>query len=984
MTHTCLCLFLIFSAVSHYEAQKTLMTSPYISYYPYPDTSGIPPPWKSNETWIIYVRALLEVCIRKFLSGIITYLSKTSLCVDRSLNLQNQTEVVKDKEVRTAGRRCFRYAIHKNGPCGTISISVKQNQDDELRTMAVNNQRVTQDADLRLGQGIGFVYKFNFLPLFDVNMTFTLFNLVGMCHFHSKKNPNFEQMHITAEHMITIFCHKRPQWSSFLLSVGCVSYFNVGTRTIATSHIVFQFQVMNAKTIRSQLDTSHLVFANETQITLYLFQTFTCEQDMNKHILLYVLKAAKYQHICLRHTLPPTSVFLVLVGRKKYQILKNKTKLLVNYFHCFFQITERAPENQSHIQYNFINTDVQQKFSLNYTAVRFEGRVCDNVCVYQFATKSLMFAQIEIISMDLQWLNTQTCFFSGVSFFDSLTFYEVLRLCVNISNTTKINEEFLEIYSVPYVAASNLTTLVLHSMEAGNLSVSFTAEAVQCRGVFTSFCENTITYKHEQITIKNQTHDISTENDNECLTFQMGMKYLPGFFAHGQYCPLRLSIALEQHSNRICKTTLNYKYIYNNYYFLRSRYSVTHQGFSVSPYPTERLLETFYFWHGNLSTSDNVEVQQPSPCEKKKYFQHFDNYYFNLHLDILHQTRVRPKSRSIFTNLFEFSLTTDVSFLSEELGHAWASWYFRPDYVIFGESHTFRILNFTHQQCVMKPNKEFAGQAVDLTFAQDWTLCLSKHVRSWVENYILTMSWSAHLRTEDCPLAVAEASTAVCRYYPFLPALNHWVLEITTSLLQYSHKSIVVSLFGVLLSSHLQISKSNCSVDSNFSIEYTWSKHPHFSSWGFTHHLCSVDVLEFPEFELGYHRFTKKDIGTPLYNHHWEDPSYFIPSFGGEEEFINQPSSWIGAHKTCQKNSTCLPSFVSQSEVDKFIRYLKWYSITVEITTIFIGIHSRVRRLQAYMTKTGSLLPCASFLILHSIRGSIFIADNPKEEMDRQ
>ena len=493
MAHTCLCLFLIFGAVSAYEAQKTLMTSPYISYYPHPDTSGIPSPWKSSGTWTKYVRALLKVCIRKFLSGIITYLWKTSLCVDRSLNLQNQTEVVKDKVFfildkatyrNIEPRPYFRYAIHKKGPYGMMSISVKQNQDDALSMTAVNNQTV-----MSFRQGIGFMYKFNFLPLFDINMTFTLFNLVGLCF---KRKTSFEELRIATEYLTAFFCQKRPQWTSFLLSAGQISYFNVERSIFGTSHIVFQFQVMNAKTIRSFLDRSTLVLANEAQTNQHLLQIFTCKQDTNKHIFLYFVKTAKYQHLCLWfHTLYPDLVYQVMVGRKKYQTLEENTKLLVNYFHCFFQVSRRTLEKKPwlgcmivKLVYTVVNTNIQAKFSLNFSVLHFEATIYDNICVYQFATNSEMFAQIKMISIDLQWSNTQTCFLDGVSFFDSHTFYEVLTLCVNVSHTTDVSDKRFQIHSFPYVAASNLTTFVLHSMEAGNLSVCFTAVAVQCRGVF--------------------------------------------------------------------------------------------------------------------------------------------------------------------------------------------------------------------------------------------------------------------------------------------------------------------------------------------------------------------------------------------------------------------------------------------------------------------------------------------------------------------
>ncbi len=813
----------------------------------------------------------------------------------------------------------------------------------------------------------GIVHTFDVNPLFGLNLTFLVFSLSGLCeiskHYLCKAQNELLFIQQTKDLLNFVFCKTRAPWSVFLKNTVVVMFktcnYSCEYCYKKNSLLKYSYQVMSAEVFQTHTDYSHQVLnrAGQTQFSNISYRILERVHKFEQH---YFLNGKKFEHTLL--VLPKDNTKSLLDFKFKAplnQIFQKGHQFKIHYFYCHFLILQSA-EADLQTSMTFLFTRVLQQTSnspqdgtynvlVSNMPSKFGGIFYQKS--FHFNTSTNTFIKVDV--RDFKYVGPNSCFHSGMSFFDGTQKKEIWTICSEIPfMATKTS----------YTAASNTTEVVVFFSFGGLLNISLAVSHSSCRGIFINSCsrkaylakfistkqapKRLFGFIYDVTFVYSDTHLYPNET-GQCVSFHLGSQYLRG---NRQERDCVLVFYFTSNLRTLKKASWCYfKLIYTNSVFERYPWSWKTMTKVFVIKPGEDLL----FKNFVVNSSYPVQYYKDDNCIKKVATYDAphgnpENWFFNTN-PLSSQYQI-PHIGSSQTHNFEATIEFGALEQSKHQDRFFMRYYELTSYptvltirlqACSGQDSTSEKLNLgpfhiggtmlicltktlTQTSVVKMSHKAFVKGAL--------TKCVLGRMKFYLGACIDILTLFIFLHT--FPFDFGDLGEQICvntRNPDWIKVV--WTLNLTSLLFLLNDQQVEIDLHGKLLAAELDLLGGQCCLKPPCFLELLWEKqknivyyHPtakdgHFTDW----------ITKVQKFLL--HEEYSLIMDEPIDQHNGHQLLRI---------WKKGKKTWHEANKTCVDKSSHLPSFTSHTEVGKVLAFLEKVSLDTLVSEIFIGLLLKV------------------------------------------
>ena len=813
------------------------------------------------------------------------------------------------------------------------------------------------------------------------------------CNFHGETEyVLIHQNEKTGEELARklYFCMRRPQWSIFTKHLTYIDYYICRMCLYYHTQIIFTYQIIDSNTIT--LQDNYILLAHGTHLDINMYFAIENKYEIPApfsiicldlkyvcatYIYTYDIRGDKYEFIKLWQTGVIKHMIFLLNNLNHNEVLlelKQNITRTIPFFYCTIQLRIDYVETNRTNKFNtlqfLLQKVISQKLSTMDEIISFSSATynCKQLCQKVFVVNIQItdYAVIDVMNMTFIGWRTNLCLHGGISFYefsDNATKYirkniintyrEIYNLCNNY--TGKYNKSNLSFalndrtknLIGSYIASSHYTLIVIYYQNNDILYFCFRISKTKCRGVFGNICTaETFPFNYW----KKKLHYEYPFEDNvtfPCVTVQMGSQLL---FTNIYYKPFYVKA--------VCISKINMKqdpkwcgaYLNFSIYFKMAKFS--------KPKRVQSRDRIDIFFKNSLENyTTNIFKQQNQQCSE----------------NLLKKIKSGMSSKDWGRGLSIFSARGKLNFSSIDSLKTYVNLQFSTskthphDSCIITTSmlsESLIVFNFTYIKCAgnMKVLKQQIPPGTVSLPTRKISVCLRDTVKGFMSNFmILKISMQGQVTGDyrigeilvysnlclfskrGTYLISKETTFRTCTESQYGKNSNWkinfgedkliWKANLSTNLLVYLGKIVIVDLLGKIFNIQLKTSLNVTNSNSSLNLKYDW-KYNSLPTLRRKHHnqFCStvIDRLSGKEIKVVEYFF--------CYFHKFKILSRDLR---GDYDHPTQ-RTWYEANRMCRASGGSLPSFVSNQDVEDFINFLKMASWSALVTNVFIGIFQGV------------------------------------------
>ena len=801
-----------------------------------------------------------------------------------------------------------------------------------------------------------------------LNITFKTFSLSDMCFVSFPYKPKYigemgsdfqfrgscHYVHGTEYVMVDLhlvgwgpagwgpiyYCLKRPQWSIYTRNTVTMEYSLCGRCANLNSAIIFAYQVIDVGTLLTKSDDfSQIMFGTMVKGSLCLLQRCGIPRQ-----IIYI-KGFKYQTIVVTTVGKSTKLWDGIYTKSSEE--KYQRAIRVNYFFVILTVSSKllfVASGRAHDLVKYTGVDGQiHNISVDQSSSSISFSTFNNCsttlrCRLSLALTNVRAAYIHlnISHMTFTGLQVPGCLFGGISFYEyevedqkfygflkpthyNVTKIESLTLCNSDLDSQQYNLSTNHIQ--PYISSNSTMMLVIYADPLTTMEVKLKWKSTDCKGIFINPCARHFkpllsAMPEMETLVKGFKYGYSRRN-NSCVSYQIGSRYLP----HMPYIDSDLVFVtnlifikgcisvypVDTHSTDSCVGFVDFLYVDQ-----------------AKSYPTDNEKQ-FYghhlYIHHDVENKEQMSCKFRGPNEKLKSKELSYNY-------TQFSTKTSQKSITKFKMkvlLKQGPIVKRVDAISSS-----SMWQIADEFkaVIQPYSQSFSLLTLRHQLC---SGVEPISRIPISRLADNQPQCLRDSIQDKaVFNGVLELNFIGDFVISNCSLGTLKISTLRClkkheRFREIPKSTYHtlycmekdnnensltWTLNLTTTIVKYNSKTIMVDLPGSVYDSFISGISRDCCESPECWLQYRWR-----------YDTTTLDMLNplnpFPSFK--FPPLTRKYFDTRL-----------------------SPSSWFDAQKMCAERGYYLPILDNYNKISSNVKWIKAFGFHFPMHSIFIGIQKLV------------------------------------------
>ena len=850
--------------------------------------------------------------------------------------------------------RVVQMTLHAAAQQKCIQVKNGQNGGQKVK---VNHQVLNMDP-LKLNR---IKFSFNAHRLLGVNVTFMIFSLSDMCHVSFPYKPVYlgelgsnlrftgscDYRHGTEYIMIThygsytlYYCLKRPQWSIYLTNVAKFEYSICQKCSGLNSVIVFAYQMTAAKTLVTISDDfSKIVFGN-------LHKGLLCSWKNCRYIV--YIRGFKYQSIVVR-TKGEWAVIWNGIHTKRAKDKKYHSLMRINHFFTTLTIGSYYTigwntEAVNLISYILLDGKTQSISTDTSSIVSFS--TSDNCSTTSRCRLSVVltndraaYIQLNVSHMTFKGLKVPGCLFGGISFYEyssyGMSIYgfsfiekiESLTLCE--SNTEVQSSPFQQLNPTayrspevfpPYTSSNSSLLLVFYVDTSVTMKVRLVWASIDCRGIFINPCAKHFKYflsslPYKETVLKGFKYSYDGRN-NSCVSYQIGSKYLPHMSQNTDLVFLTNLIFIQG-----CTSTYNLDT--DSSQACLGLVDFFHSEHIINSYPANN--EKHLFGHILNIFHDIVDGGDKTSCNFSKpniqlisTLGHVDQHLQDSLNDQTITSRYRVKvllKHGPLVDSFEYMAGA-------------SRWYTADEFkaIVRPYSQAFTILTLRQQLCAGDDDLRDTPPATSL--GENQLECLRDQIQDkGLYSGVLQLNFIGDFVMSNCSLGILQISSLRCRRkedgrFRDNPEATKlycgekgnkensltWTLILTSNMVNYNSKTIMVDLPGSVYDSFISSVSRDCCLSKKCWVESRWR-----------YDTINVNMLKF----ISSFKFPPLTRKSP-------DRKNVLPA------------SWYDAQKMCAERGYYLPILNSHHSNSGILYRIRPLAYRLPIYSMFIGLHRKV------------------------------------------